>query len=121
MKTKVTETTFKAVKTLIQGGASTKECAEYMKLGYSTICRINSAENWEEYKQILAAMGAKIKSIKGKAETEPEQKPEPKPEPKPVNVSSSYQMNRIIDLLKAQNETLVLLSNKLAFIVDELV
>ena len=35
-------------------------------------------------------------------------------------VSANYQMNRVCELLKEQNETLKLISNKLAFIVDEL-
>ena len=35
-------------------------------------------------------------------------------------LSAGYQINRIVELLKAQNETLTILSNKVAFIVDEL-
>ena len=74
-----------------------------------------------------AAINIRMREIRGKKEQakEPEikeePKPEPKAEPKPVNICSNYQMNRIIELLKSQNELLALLSNKLAFIVDELV
>ena len=108
-KKPVTESMFKAVKTLISGGASYKECAEYMQIGYSTVCRIASAETFDEYRQIIAAINIKINESKKKAE-----------EPKPVNGTSIYQTNRVIELLKQQNELLTIVSNKLAFIVEQL-
>lgn len=56
------------------------------------------------------------------------QKPTPQPQPVPQAaqqsvpsaVSNMYQSNRMLEELKQQNEWLKLISNKLAFVVDEL-
>lgn len=117
-KKPITESMFKAVKTLIAGGASYKECADYMQIGYSTVSRIGSVETFEEYRQVIAAINAKIKQKK--AEPEQEVKPEVKEEAKPVNGTSIYQTNRLIQLMNEQNELLKSISNKIAFIVEQL-
>ena len=114
-KPKVTEGIFNAVKLLTNGGASVDEIAEYLSISPATVSRIRSSQNMDEYKNaaIAAYMNYRHKT----------KKPEPpavEETPKVSGMSGNYQMNRVIELLKAQNETLTLISNKLAFIVDEL-
>lgn len=119
---KVTQSVFNCIKTLLAGGASHKECADYMKLSVITIGRINRAETYEDYKQ--SVIMAKLHSGKPVSVPAPEPTPEPeqeKPEkPKVVDTSGTYQMNRLIELMKEQNELLKAISNKMAFIVEQL-
>ena len=125
--TKITKEIYECAKTLFKGGATTQEVANYLKIGISTAGRIKKSETLEEYKQIQALMvanwkGNKKKKAEQKADPKPEQKPETKPEEKPqtFNVSGQYTMNRMTELLKEQNEMLKIISNKLAFIVEQL-
>lgn len=119
---KVTQSVFNCIKTLLAGGASHKECADYMQLSVITVGRINRAETYEDYKQ--SVIMAKLHSGKPVSVPVPEQTPEPeqeKPEkPKAVDTSGTYQMNRLIELMKEQNELLKAISNKMAFIVEQL-
>lgn len=131
MKAKITNQMFQVVKTLSKGGATVKEISEYLKLGTSTITRIRAAETYEEYKQICAAsaINAKKKAEKVASEAEPQdvQATEPAPAPKP-SASDYYKDVRVYAELarhgaelRQLNETMKLISNKLAFIVDQLV
>ena len=52
---KMTESKFKAIKTLLKGGATQKEAAEYMKVSANTAFWVNKAETFEEYVQINAS------------------------------------------------------------------
>lgn len=122
------------MKLLLASGGDLKEVADYLKIGYSTIKIINRSETYEDYRHTIMAMGAK-QTEKRRAErakesitmikpvAEQETKPEPKEEPKQViytATANAYQTNRMIDLMKQQLEMLTLISNKVAFIVDEL-
>ena len=124
---KITEKQYDAIKILLKGGASQLEAAEYMHVSSNTAWRIANTEDYAEYQQILAqktlAYKKKMAAFHAK---EVEQKQEQAKPPvveditKVSGMVGNYQMNRVIELLKAQNETLTLISNKLAFIVDEL-
>ena len=127
-RTKVTESTYNAVKIMLNGGATAVEIAEYLKLGTTTIFRMKSAQSWEEYKQMLAAMAIKTREkIKKEEKVEPvqEQKAE-----QPVKaeqtakaeqpLATNYQINRMVEEMKIMNEHLKLISNKIAFIVEQL-
>lgn len=126
MRIKVTKEIYDCAKILFKGGATLQEVASYLKLGVSTAARIRQSETLEDYRQIQASLVANWKGNKKKQEEQPKEKPEEakpeeaKPQPKQVSVSGQYQMNRIVEILKEQNEILKLLSNKIAFIVDEL-
>lgn len=114
---KVTESIFNAVKTLLKGGATVKECAGYMGLSAGTINVIKASETFEEYKSNMF-----LRSRACHGEKKQEQKPEQKPEPvqtvgHKVVVQASHFM---LEEQKKTNELLTLISNKLAFIVDEL-
>ena len=128
---KLTESKFKAVKILLNGGASIKEAAEYMQLSTNTVYLINNADDFEEYQTIRAErdarrkMAIKAKEKKQEEETKAEEtKPEePKPEePKPMNptvirVEATHYM---MEELKKTNELLTAISAKLAAIVTDL-
>ena len=128
-RAQITEATFKAVKIMLAGGASCVEIAQYLKLGETAVYRIKKAEDWDEYRNILAAIAINKKE-KCKAEKEP--KPETIIIPKPPEVKQEQTVvehrqtvtiqatHYMMEELKKQNELLAIISNKLAFIVDEL-
>lgn len=121
----MTENLFRAIKIMQKGGATAAEIEEYFNVSPATCSRVRKAETFEEYKNMCAAMALKQRELaKKKNDPEPQTPPEPpKPEqPKePIGISTPYMNNRIFQLLKEQNDMLKLISNKLAFIVDELV
>lgn len=106
----MTEQAFKAIKLMQKGGATVKDILEYYAVSVDTLRRIRRVDTFAEY---IANQRAH------NAPKEPQEKVEPL---KQVGgqLSSGYQMNRIYEALKEQNEILKLLSNKVAFIVDEL-
>ena len=129
MKTKIDEKMFRAVKIMLNGGASTQEVVDYLQISAATTGRIRASETFEEYQAILAAMGAKIKAYNAKkkaeakqdeAEVKPVEQPAEKPPVAPTLMNQAYLNNRVYELMKEQNELLKLLSNKLAYIVDQL-
>jgi hypothetical protein len=103
---------FNAIKTLLKGGATQGEAASYMGISGNTVNRIAKAETFEEYTNIAYANGCGKGVPKGGLLTDDKQSG--------GTISANYQINRIYELLKTQNETLTIISNKLAFIVDEL-
>ena len=139
---------FDCIKILLNGGASYREIQEYTNVGKTTIGRIASSENWEEYRQQLAAMSAAFhakyaaKRAEKKAEEEAaaaKAMEEKEKAAKAVTdavkavpaaslvqqrqanpIDQVYGANRICELLTHQNELLKGIMNKLAFIVDEL-
>ena len=122
---KLTVRQFSAIKTLLKGGATQAEAAEYMHVSPNTAFWVNKAETYEEYLNMQAerVLGKKkqVAAIKAKEtkENQPEATETALKQPGGT-LSAGYQINRIVELLKAQNETLTILSNKVAFIVDEL-
>lgn len=123
MKQRVDAKMFWAVKTLLKGGASQREAADFFHLGIATVGRINASESPEEYHNILAALHAKNRARKA-AVKQDEQKPVPapqEPEKAPCRPANEYYVNNhILQALKEQNELLKLISAKLAFIVEQL-
>jgi hypothetical protein len=112
---KLTESKYNAIKTLLKGGASQQEAAEYMQVSGNTVWWINKSEDYKDY---IQAQEIRLLQKKRK-EAEPE-KSVTDDKQKGGTISANYQINRIYELLKTQNETMKLISNKLAFIVDEL-
>lgn len=111
----ITQQVFNAVKTLLAGGATRAEAAEYMNISKATVNRIDNAETLEEYKAITyASMAPTYYAKKGAKKEEPPQ------EQKPNLLAGNYTLNRLYELMKEQNELLKGISNKIAFVVDEL-
>lgn len=122
MKKKIDQKTFSAVKTLTAGGATIQEIVDYLGVCSAVVSRIRSAETFEEYRQMLAARALAYKEKHKKQEAKPEVKPE-KQEEKPMAITmlpEYYRNNQALQLLREQNEYLKLISNKLAFIVEQL-
>lgn len=113
---KVTQGLFDAVKICLNG-SSVSETAKFMKLSQDVVRMIRDAENLEEYKALMFAKcnqkKKQVAAIKAKEEA-PAQTVEHKHS---VIIQATHYME---SELKKQTELLTLISNKLAFIVDEL-
>lgn len=115
---KINEKIFRAVKQLTEGGATIQECADYFMVSHATVSRIRSAQTYEEYRHMvqIACLENKKRNTQKK-----EEKPEIKDEKQPGGtLSANYQMNRLYEQMKAQTELLKLISEKMAFIVEQL-
>lgn len=132
---------FDCIKILLEGKASYTEIQDFTNVGRTTISRIAHSESWEDYEQQMAAMRAawhcRVAEKKAEEQAAADRAREEKekaaravaeavkavpaasliPQPKADPV---YGANRICELLTHQNELLKVISNKLAFIVDEL-
>lgn len=121
---KLTAGQFMAIKTLLKGGASQKEAAEYMQVSTATTSLVARAETFEEYlhnqaeRQLNRKQVAAIK-IKETEKEKAEEKPVPQviEHRQTVTIQATHYM---MQELQKMNETLSLISRKLAFIVDDL-
>ena len=136
-RVKIDENMFWTVKTLTKGGATIPEISDFLKISTSTVSRIRASESLQEYKNQLAAIALEIKA-RNQAKKASEKKheenipapvtaPEKAPEKPAKDVQEkqdrtqyNYVNNRVLEELKAQNELLKLISNKLCFIVEQL-
>lgn len=120
MRKPIDEKTFKCVKIMLNAKTPYKEIEDYLGVSKATIGRIAGVESFNEYKQMMAAM-----AIAYKEKTKEQPKEEPKEEPTPqvvehrqtVTIQATHYM---MEELRRNNELLVQISAKLAFIVDEL-
>lgn len=104
----IDEKTFWAMKTMLNGGAKGTEVAEYFGFSVQTVCLVNKSSDLDEYHQ-------------KKAEKKAKQKKESEPVKTEVNRMVTIQGSHyIMEELRKQNELLTLISNKLAFIVEQL-
>lgn len=129
MEIKITPKVFDCVKTLIDSGATYEEISKFLKIGKCTIGRINKAQDFAEYKHNTSTAAWMAKRNANLEKKKQETKEPAGKEPEPVltdmkmqggTISANYQINRMYELLKKQTETLIMISNKLAFIVCEL-
>ena len=138
MTSKVTEGIFNAVKLLIKGGAKNAECAKYMNISTATVSVIRNSETYEEYKHNMHLISGSERrrkqaaaiAAKAKAEAEAQkqaQKQEETPQETPQSKTVEHKYNVTIQAThymeeqqKRTNELLTIISNKLAFIIDEL-
>ena len=136
---------FDCIKILLNGKASYTEIQDFTNVGRTTISRIAHCENWEDYQQQMAAMrvawhankynankAAKKAAEQAAAEKEKEEKEKTakaaaeavKAVPAASLVPPAGQMvtvpYRVYEMMTKQIELLTGISNKLAFIVDEL-
>lgn len=119
--TPITPKLFSAAKIMFAGGAMIKEVAEYLSIGASTAQRIRVAENYEDYKQQLAAMHARQKTGKKDEQIEMQIEDKKSDTQKPVTQSVTIQATHyMMEELRIQNELLKDISKKLAFIVEQL-
>ena len=131
MKAKVTESVFRCVKKLAENGMRNEDICKAMGISKVTISRVRRAETLEEYNQIVvdAKKATKLNKLKAEQPEEPEApvKSEAKEDQKPVNVEmlpqgavTKWQVDRLLEAMKEQNELLKLISAKVLFIVEQL-
>ena len=126
---KVTKGIFDAAKLLIENGANNTEVAKYLKVSTDVVSFIRRSETYEEYQTIMYEYSLKQRqraaAIKAK-ETPKEEPPQivaqtPPPQiiehRQTVTVQATWQMTQE---MQKTNELLKQISNKLAYIVDEL-
>ena len=127
--TSVTPKLFEAAKILLESGAPRSEITKYLKISLSTLKHIIAADSYDEYRSIVSAI--RIKAKERAAEKKAGEKnaniplPEKKEEPpvqvvehrQTVTVQATWAMTQE---MQKTNKLLEFISNKLAFIVDEL-
>ena len=135
-RVKITESLFIAIKSLITAGASYAEIKRYYGVSTHVCTWIKQAENYEEYKQITAAVHAKqVEKRKAKATAAPVTAPvteAPVKEPEKVTEEPVKQIvehrqsvtiqatHFMMQELQKTNELLTGISAKLAYIVEQL-
>lgn len=124
---KITESKYKAVKLLLKSGATVKEAAEYMDISEITVYSIRNTEDYTEYLSIAAEKALQRKKQIAAMKAKEEPKAEPAEEPKGVVPVQTVKQMVVVQLshetrmeLQKTNQLLTQISNKLAFIVDEL-
>ena len=115
----INEKTFYLAKMLLKAGATHEEVSETLDISPASVYRIKQAETFEEYKNICAARALACKEKRNSAPKAEEPKPDPKPviNPTVVRVEATHYM---MEELRKLNDTMTLISNKLALIVDQL-
>jgi transposase-like protein len=116
----LTESKFKAIKTLLKGGATQKEAAEYMKVSPNTAFWVNKAETFEEYVQINASRHLEkrqVAAIKAKEANKETPAPQVVEYRQNVTIQATHYMMQKLD---ETNALLKQISNKLACIVEDL-
>ena len=96
------------------------EICEYLKISATTVQRIRKAESLEEYKSMTYVA---VRAARAGEKKEPE--PEPAPQVQEVIHKHEQSVTLVAnhymaEELRKQTQLLTLISNKLAFIVDEL-
>ena len=122
---KVTKGIYDAAKLLIENGANNTEVAKYLKVSTDVVSFIRRSETYEEYQTIMYEYSLKMRQRAAAIKAKEEPKEEPKPETPPqivehrqtVTVQATWQMTQE---MQKTNELLKQISNKLAYIVDEL-
>ena len=113
---KVTPGVFDAIKLLLKNGAKYDEIKKYFNISKEIIGYINHSETYEEYKHAVYEKNNRRKeqvaAIKAKEAAKTEEQPAQK-----TQVIVPY---HVMERLDKTNEYLRVISNKLAFIVDEL-
>lgn len=127
--TKITKGIFDAAKLLIENGANNTEVAKYLKVSNDVVAMFRKSETYEEYQTLMYEYSQKMRkraaAIKAN-ETPKEEPPQivaqtPPPQivehRQTVTVQATWQMTQE---MQKTNELLRQISNKLAYIVDEL-
>ena len=114
LATKITKNIFSAIKTLQQGGAKPGEAAGYMNISPSQAGRIFKCESFEEYENETFKI---VQAMRGEKQNS-DKKEQSKEVHHTVEIQATHYM---MEELKKQTKLLETISNKIAFIVDELV
>lgn len=115
---RITQNRYNAIKILLNGGASVAEAAAYMEVSSRTVYNIKNTQDYDEY--CLSTEEKKLEQRARQAKQKEPEKVVTDDKQKGGTMSANYQINRIYEQLKCQNELLTAISNKLAFIVESL-
>lgn len=116
-KTRITPDIYNTVKLMLNGGATEEDVSKFKRFSSETLRRIKKTKDYSDYVELLKVYNRKQNERANKTEqvsflTDDKQKG--------GTLSANYQINQIVEELKRQNDILTLLSNKVAFIVEEL-
>lgn len=119
---KVTQPVFDTVKTLLGSDVPVSQIRDMLKLSNGVIYCIKGCDDLQEYKRKVIESKARSNEKKQRQETKKEDLP---PEPAPqviehrqtVTVQATHYM---MEEMRKTNELLTVISNKLAYIVDDL-
>lgn len=126
---------FDTAKLLLSKGMRNIDCAKTLDISAATVGRIKEAKDWNSYLAIKKRMSEYQKeryNAKKTAKTVTIEKKVPEPvvkvaetaqtniRYKPDPMANNYQIHRLLEELKLQNEYLKQISAKLAFLVEEL-
>ena len=119
---KITKEIYTAVKFMLKGKARTSEIAASLGISIHSVSRIRNSETFEEYVE-NARIGGSAR-YRADAKNQPEEAETAKPvedlKLPGGTLSGNYQINRIFEQQKQTNELLKQISDKLAFIVQQL-
>ena len=117
-KAKITEANFKVIKMLLGSGMKRKEIADSMGISTWSVNLICNTESYEAYREVIHNRNAKPKE---------EPKAPVQAEPQVQVVEHQYRdtvkieaPQYVMNMLQRTNELLETISNKLAFVVEEL-
>ena len=122
--TKVTKGIFDAAKLLMENGANNTEVSKYLKVSTDVVAMCRKAETYEEYQALMYQYSQEMRKRQAAIKAKEQAKAEP-----PQTTSKPEEINRVVTVqlshyvmteIQKQNELLTGISNKLAFIIDEL-
>ena len=140
-RAKMNESMFRAIKILLNSGATYREITDSLGVSDYVIRTVRTSENFAEYKQSIAAHSAagrqrmaekQEKELQEKAAAEAAEKAKKERQaitahipPETLSEATVQRFtikatNDMMEEMRKTNEFLKLISNKLAFIVDEL-
>ena len=115
---KLTKERYECIKIMLGTKEPKYRIAELLNVSINTVYRVGTTNSYEEYEAHTAIRKEKDRVREAeKKEKMVLTEPIKLPQKMPINSEDSYQ---IVRLIKEQKELLTLISNKLAFIVDEL-
>ena len=126
--TKITPGIFSAAKLLIENGANNTEVSKYLKVSMDVVAMFRKAETYEEYQSLMYQYSQEMRKRQAAIKAKEQEKEQAKAEP-PQTTCKPEEINRVVTVqlshyvmseLQKQNELLTGISNKLAFIIDEL-
>lgn len=122
--TKITPGIFSAAKLLIENGANNTEVSKYLKVSTDVVAMFRKAETYEEYQALMYQYSQEMRKRQAAIKAKEQAKAEPPQttcKPEEINHVVTVQLSHyVMSELQKQNELLTVISNKLAFIVDEL-
>jgi len=116
-KNPLTQKKYSAIKIMLKAGTPVSEIVEYMEVSESVIYRVKNTEDYDEYQQSRRTAAIMAKGRENAAEQTPQQVEHIHHHEQSVTVIANHYM---AEELRKQTELLTTISNKLAYIVDDL-